>query len=331
MKIVDSKTTKSLMGTTLKQATGSPLLKKFNINGALTQLVSNKPKQVIKSLTNAAVSTGTFKFNQLTTAALQGKLTPKKIQSIIFGTNSSNIQNVFNKNANIASFSCGYAGDTESLVPGNQLIILSSTSEKIYGTITGILQKEFILSAKSNWEPFIPSVGKSTELVSQLVIGKSLSNPVSSRRIWAGTTPIKLSLELYFVAIKDAKKEVEEPCNRLQRMILPSFSKGIIPLLTPPGPHPVFAEQGDQISIRIGNMLNLNQVIISEVTVRKDNKLDKDGRCLSAVVNLEIETYEILTKEAFSQAVGLEPINPTIASIEGNKKATKQVTPIGQA
>jgi hypothetical protein len=322
---------KSLLQTTLKQATSAPIVKPFNINGALTGLTYKKPKQVAKTLQNAAISSATFKFNKLVTTAVAGKLNLKTIQSIIFGTNTSILQNRFNNpNANIQTFTCGYAGDIESIAPGNQLITLSASSEKSYGTITGILQKDFIMSVKSNWEPFIPplqdEINIASQFVGQFIGGASLNNPISSRRIWKGTTPLKLSLELYFIAIRDAKKEVEEPCIRLQRLVLPNETEklgGFLPMLTPPGPSPFDPNKGDQISIQVGNIIQLDQVVITEVSIRRDNKLTQDGIPISAVATVEIESYEILTKSKLSKATGLE-FSSLPALTFGTGKATQE-------
>lgn len=239
------------------------------------------------------------------------------------------------------SFTCGYLGDIDNRIPTNQLITISATSEKEFGTITGILQKDFSLELNSEWENFMPSIAKELDGAFQAVnalFGKSQSliNPITSRRMWKGTTPLKLKLDFYFSAVNTVDREVIEPCLRLQRLVLPSkgdnFGIGSfsLPLLTPPGPSPLNPEQGDQIKITIGNFLILEQVIIKSVLVTYDNKLDGDGLPVNATVSLEIETYEILTKEKLSKAMKKEYRTPS-ALVEGNKKATEPIAPVTTA
>lgn len=332
MTILQKNTVKSLKQTTLKKATDSPLLKKFNVNGVLTQATYRKPKDIKKSFVNSIVNKGINKYNKLTTAAFNGTLTVNKAKEIIFGKQTLSLSNIFNKNNLLTFITSGYAGDVNTIVRENQLVRISIVSKNLVDVITGlVLQKEFITSLRSNWQTFIPAVDQETDTEFQSIYGKSLLNPISSRRMWMGTSPLKLSLELHFIAINDAKKEVDDPINKLQRLILPSYSGEkalkLVPLLTPPGPSPTSSTDGEQISITIGNVLTLEPVIISEVTVRRDNKTDANGFPISAIANIEIESYEILTKEKFSLLTGLAYNTPT-ALVEGNNKATKEPTTI---
>jgi hypothetical protein len=204
--------------------------------------------------------------------------------------------------------------------------------------IIAVMQEKFRLSASSDWEPFIPFAndGGFVNEAFQLATGRSLVTRFASRRIWKGTTPLKFNFNLKFEAYEDAFKEVVAPVTALLAAVLPSQGEkkswdffglqgeGSIPLLIPPGPDPFgrgmneknrsniagFGGGGlknvgesDYISVTVGNHFIFENLIIHTPSVEYDSKLDVRGYPISAEVHLELETYEIYTKQALMQSI----------------------------
>jgi hypothetical protein len=226
-------------------------------------------------------------------------------------------------------------GDT---VPSEYLVKIKTFRQK--SNIVGLAQAGINMSADSIWETFIPTVYSETaEMLTQMVSGGkwSLITKATSRRKWKGSTPLSISIPLRFEAIEDAFTNVVEPCRVLQSLVLPSEGKSSeflsnsigyskpLPILAPPGPTPFTLEGvltanrsnvnsigneklieglkgGDLIIIEFGRFLSFYNVILKRVNVEYAPKFDKLGNPISAKVNLNFETYEILTAESLNKA-----------------------------
>jgi len=216
-------------------------------------------------------------------------------------------------------------------------IRISSTA--LNTVVVGAMQEKTMFRITSDWESFIPIGGltQHANAITQLVSGRALVSRFSSRRSWKGTSPVTLNIELKFESIENTYRNVIAPVLALMQMALP----GAGVLLKPPGPDPfrmpkklksaarsissavsaVFSATevqtaglkntefkdekagGDWITVKIGNYLEFTSVIIKSVTPVFDTKMSVDGGYpVSANVNVEIESYEILTKETLSDA-----------------------------
>ena len=113
-------------------------------------------------------------------------------------------------------------GDGTQLDSKYRVSIISTSLNKV---ITGYLQDRTNLKVLSDWQPFITfgkdTISRGAEKLFQLG-GKSLQNMAFSRRMWMGTSPIKMSLSLTFEAITDAMSEVIEPCKAILKLASPS-------------------------------------------------------------------------------------------------------------
>lgn len=136
------------------------------------------------------------------------------------------------------------------------------TSIRNWCTVIGVLQEEVRTRVESRWEPFIPTSLLATgNIILQAVTrGKrALITKATSRRVWMGSSPITISINLKFQAVENSFNEVVEPCRLLQSIALPSEpgeaidiervkkdieTGGVIdalsklPVLGPPGPSP---------------------------------------------------------------------------------------------
>lgn len=163
--------------------------------------------------------------------------------------------------------------DGEPLAP-EYLIRITSIRNRC--TVVAPMQEELQMKVGSRWENFIPSslLGYGNIAAQIISRGKlSLITRATSRRIWQGSSPIIISLNLKFEAIEDPFIEVAEPCRILQSMSIPSDPSGglglpvddlfnsvvglvtgesgisdvtnalsKVPLLSPPGPTPFTVE-----------------------------------------------------------------------------------------
>jgi hypothetical protein len=259
---------------------------------------------------------------------------------------------------NIATISnSGYVPDGSSLAPAYLIRIVSYRNRK---SVTAILQQDLAIRVESRWEALVPSslLDVANKLAQGVSGGKiSIITAATSRRIWQGTSPLELSVNLKFEAVYDALQEVVVPCQILQTIALPSntaysqvaqeeltarakvgdIKEGIGGIfLAPPGPSPFDAKGllsrdrrrspdailsglkgGDIIKVDIGRFLSFWNVIVKEVTVQYANKFTKSGDPVSAIVNIVFESYEMMTVESLDDSY--KKITPTLNLSEEEK------------
>lgn len=207
------------------------------------------------------------------------------------------------------------------------------SSAKMRHVVKGLLPNRITFEVESDWVPFIPLNVGIADKVFQAATGASLTTQFSSRRIWKGTSPVQISMELKFEAIQNARREVIEPCIRLMQMTLPKVGYDVqhgqfefsIPVLIPPGPSPFAGfsgkgsltkqlisyfnkdaassifQGGDQISLSIGDYLKFDNVIIKTVRPDFDSRIGIDGYPIGASVNIILQTYEMITSNKLDE------------------------------
>jgi hypothetical protein len=209
------------------------------------------------------------------------------------------------------------------------------TSYRNNAKVIGLMQDDIQLKVASSWVPAVPTNASALgNILVQAITGgsKSLISKTVSRRVWSGTSPIVMSLNLRFEAVNDADREVVEPCRVLQSLALPSEFSGFSEnesgereeslLLGPPGPSPFLLEKyqgdnktiqdatswwgeyqgGDLIIVELGGFLTFYNVIVSEVSVQVPPKFTRDNRPIGATVHMTFETYEMPTVESLKSA-----------------------------
>jgi hypothetical protein len=194
-------------------------------------------------------------------------------------------------------------------------------SNETFGTsnqldVFAVLQENVTLSTRSHWETYNPLgdvITDASQAVAQL-FRKSLVSRISSRRIWKGTEPVRISLLLKFEAYERAYTDVVVPNIKLQQTALPSGDEkhGQFALLTPPGPYPYnltgddknpkTEERGENITVQVGNLFTFNRVVVAEINTVYSNKFDNEGYPVSAQTQITFDTYEILTKNMLGTA-----------------------------
>lgn len=182
--------------------------------------------------------------------------------------------------------------------------------------IRALLQEKIDMGTESTWRP-LTAASVVTGLASEIsaLVGRTFANRWISRRVWDGTSPLKFTLNLRFEAENDPIREVLLPCRELQRMCLPFVGDKVLGeyFLSPPGPLmfnwsaalgiEALPGGGEEIDVRIGNLLWIRKCVVQEVIISFAKKFDKDGNPLEASVSMKFETYEIQTKESLDKDV----------------------------
>jgi len=202
--------------------------------------------------------------------------------------------------------------------------ITTITSKVLQCKIYAVIPEQIRFLVNSSWEPF-PGLGMFSdlvELIPQALFGVTLVQPWMKRRMWRGSTPVQMQVQMKFVAYDNTMNNVVTPCMYLQQMALPheSFSldyvenegtknessERLFTAYSPPGPSPftVFDNMGggDKIDITFGSFLQFESVIISESEVIFDSRFTPSGFPISAMANITFETFEMMTKEKLRAA-----------------------------
>lgn len=185
--------------------------------------------------------------------------------------------------------------------------------------IKALLQEKIDLATEADWAPLTAAsviTGFSQELAA--LGGRSLANRWLSRRIWRGTSPIDFTLNLRFEAINSAMREVVMPCRELQRMSLPYVGDKALGefFLSPPGPSPIqigikadgktaieAGSRGEIIDIKIGKLLFIRRCVVKRVNISYFPRFEAGGNPLGAQVQINFQTFEIITKEDLDSQV----------------------------
>jgi len=263
------------------------------------------------------------------------------ISQLVSGANIQHGRYVYNQSALAISSAkipvmeySGVVPDVQGGIPPQYMVTIQNSYNKV---IRATLQESFMMSTTSDWIPFLnPKISDNLVKLGAL-FHMSLFPRFASRRVWRGTSPIQMKLRLKFEAVNNSWQEVVLPCLRLMQMSLPGEggikpfqrfgSSFTIPVLEPPGPSPFMLNEdvktnfetgnltsftnrlnqivvsgSDQIRIKIGRLVEFNNVIVESVQVEYLNKFGSDGKPVGARVEITFSTYEIYTKEAIEES-----------------------------
>jgi len=120
----------------------------------------------------------------------------------------------------------GYVtADGEPVAP-EYLVRITSYRNKC--TVVGVLQEDITMRVESRWEYVVPTaiLDLANLAIQAVSSGRwSVITKATSRRIWQGSSPLQISLNLKFEAVEDPYREVVQPCKFLQAMTLPANIK----------------------------------------------------------------------------------------------------------
>jgi hypothetical protein len=197
--------------------------------------------------------------------------------------------------------------------------------------VESVLSEPVQVDGSASWsefiQPFIESIGGSGIVTIADFLGRiqgnSLRQPWMSRKIWQGSTPLRLSLNLKFLAtggtlVRGGEEqflgesgfyEVYQPTCQLMSLVYPggTGSGGNITHFTPPGPSAFHAFSGKDamegqkgklgvvghpVDVQIGNFILFQNCFVTNCSVRYSPTLDAGGYPMSATASLSIESYE---------------------------------------
>lgn len=116
-------------------------------------------------------------------------------------------------------------------------------------------------------------------------------------QLWEGPSPIRCTLPIELIAETDPEKEVLNAIKLMYRMAAPFNVNG---LLVAPGPSVVGTEMktGTKITVRIGNIMYFDNVVVDSVTCDFDTRLSKDEKkILHAKVDFSFITFYAVDQE----------------------------------
>lgn len=119
----------------------------------------------------------------------------------------------------------GYVADGKDVAP-EYLVRITSYRNKC--TVVGILQEDITMRVESRWEYVVPTaiLDLANLAIQAVSSGRwSVITKATSRRIWQGSSPLQISLNLKFEAVEDPYREVVQPCRFLQTIALPANIK----------------------------------------------------------------------------------------------------------
>lgn len=113
---------------------------------------------------------------------------------------------------------------------------------------------------------------------------------------WEGSAPIRCTIPFEFIAEEDPMSEVIEPLMTLYSIAAPFEAAGI---LVPPGPSAIGTAfgAGEKISIKVGNILTFDNVVINNVSGDIDTRQDFNNKILHAKVDVSFTSFFTVSRD----------------------------------
>jgi hypothetical protein len=186
-----------------------------------------------------------------------------------------------------------------------------------HGDVFAWLPDEFAMSLQQNWQ-FIIGGGMPAivNFMSSAGFGRTLMTQYLTAQVWCGSSPLKFTLPLRFVANRDSETEVINPIKQLLKMSLPE-AEGSGAFLIPPGPRieSKYVNQlrdnlgispnamgnnigGDEISLFIGSYIQIPKIFITDVSLSFKGKLNQSGEPMESSCSIHCSTlYSPIAKD----------------------------------
>jgi hypothetical protein len=188
----------------------------------------------------------------------------------------------------------------------NYKVLIAGGGKKIKAYVP----ETFQLSVNGNFGPaFGQGIADSTlGNFSKLFGLGALTSQSMSAQVWMGSSPVEMSLELEFIASDSPTLQVMNPVKDLMSITMPSRGAGGF-LLDPPGPSYVdiqnwqigdgksIGNPGRKISVKIGNFLLFDNVVIENVNTTYHSMMHSSGIPLRATCAVQFKTFFIQLKE----------------------------------
>ncbi len=181
--------------------------------------------------------------------------------------------------------------------PQNKNYRVAITNHGNYpGTVIGWVPEQFALRLQNNWEQYYANLLENLQGINATGAafgGTSFFLKSATGHVWMGTEAISFQMQLQFDADEDVYSDVYEPVEKLITWASPSYNGG--GMMTAPGPN--LAYQTNRMSLRIGNFLYFDSVIIPNLDITWHSMMHYSGIPIAADVEIEFKTFYTLTRE----------------------------------
>jgi hypothetical protein len=148
-------------------------------------------------------------------------------------------------------------------------------------------------------------------------MGFQIQNKALSSNIWQGTSYLTISIPFIFKVESDVNTELLEPIQRLMRWALPTTTDIMgmdVALAAPYRPFTklsadtskkqtstsstlVEGNAGSPVTVQFGNFFTLPSCIITSINQTYDSMFDKDGKPVSAKLDVQVMSTTLITAE----------------------------------
>jgi hypothetical protein len=215
--------------------------------------------------------------------------------------------------------------DGESILPGFPLTIENDVTLSVSSSFNPLF------SGGDPIQKLITQIGKAIASVGGTGFGGTLKQ--MGIQVWESTDPLSLNLVMsFYLGMKnqwDGLEEVKRPIFELMKLTLPSEGKG--GTLIAPGPSPLDVFKGvneklniktQTISLDLGGILYLPEIIVKEVQPTFGKEIDDNGYPVWGQVSVDIQTLFIATSDLLDDE--LEIRNQTASNNEQSNREDAQ-------
>lgn len=234
----------------------------------------------------------------------------------------------------------------------NYLLTLSNGDNSV--KIEVPIPKDFGLRSEVEWgnlsKDLLPgsfgaimdNIFKGLDLISKITgVQSSTVNALQQFPVWLGNSPISFDIPFEFRAMSNAQKEVVEPIKQLLALSCP-MEEG--DLLYAPGPRikaksdgSFYFERKYNIKLKIGNLLTIRNILITNVNPTFDSRFVASGAPISAKAEVSFRTLKAPTYQDllswFEGEKSSDPLQDLINKankVEFTKKAVKTLDDISK-
>lgn len=234
----------------------------------------------------------------------------------------------------------------------NYLLTLSNGDNSV--KIEVPIPKDFGLRSEVEWGnlskdllpgsfgSIVDNIFKGLDLTSKITgVQSSTVNALQQFPVWLSNSPISFDIPFEFRAMSNAQKEVVEPIKQLLALSCP-MEEG--DLLYAPGPRikaksdgSFYFERKYNIKLKIGNLLTIRNILITNVNPTFDSRFVASGAPISAKAEVSFRTLKAPTYQDllswFEGEKSSDPLQDLINKankVEFTKKAVKTLDDISK-
>jgi len=179
------------------------------------------------------------------------------------------------------------------------------------------MPEETSYAIAADYESQLPSsTGESAGLVGNLAAffsGSHYTSDALSYQVWRASSPLEIPLVLLFNANTSCYEEVYKPMRLLEALAMPTTESGnaAIDYIGSHLPNSfgslLYAPNynNNKMSLSIGRMLNLAEVLLISCNTSYDSRLGADGFPISGKADVVFRTPKVVTRKEWMEATGV--------------------------